>query len=46
MNEKIKQIDIYKKVRKGWKRKPYTQVHKDKRRKTRQQQKIDLKKET
>lgn len=43
---KITFLEIYKKIRKSWGNKnPKTQIRKNKRRKSRQQNKIDLKKE-
>ncbi|MGD2071879.1 MAG: hypothetical protein PVG65_00110 [Candidatus Thorarchaeota archaeon] len=44
MKKKITQLETYKRLRKTWKRNPKTIVHK-KKRKSRQQEKIDLKKE-
>jgi len=42
---KIDPLDIYKSIRKTWKKNPKTEVHKTKKRKSKQQEKIDLKKE-
>ncbi len=43
---KINLLEIYKKVRKGWNRNPRTQIQKNKKKnKSRQQKKIDLKKD-
>jgi len=42
---KITQLEVYKKLRKKWNRKPVTMIHLNKRKKSRQQKKIDLKKE-
>lgn len=42
---KITQLETYKRLRKKWKIKPGTKIHKDKRKKSRQQNKINLKKD-
>ena len=42
---KINPLNIYKSIRKTWDRNPKTKIHKSKKRKSRQQKKIDLKKE-
>lgn len=41
---KISKLESYQKVRKSFKRNPGTQIHKDKRKKSRQEEKIALKK--
>lgn len=43
--KKITFLDIVKSVRRSWTRDPQTQIRKNKKRKSRQQNKIDLKKE-
>lgn len=42
---KLSRLESYKKVRKSFKRNPVTIIHKDKRKKRRQELKIQLKKE-
>lgn len=43
--KKLTFLEMYQRVRKKWTRDPQTQVQKNKKRKSRQQNKIDLKKE-
>ena len=43
--KKITFLDIVKSVRRSWTRDPQTQIRKNKKRKSRQRQKIDFKKE-
>jgi len=45
MKKIITQLEVYKRLRKKWFRKPATIIQKDKRKKSRQQEKIDLRRE-
>ena len=44
--KKLDPLDIYKGIRKTWRINPKTRVVPNKKKKTRQQEKVDLKKET